>query len=158
MNDVYTKTLVILLITVFATGFAAASNVSSEEIMEDAVEKLRAEVTDMELQKLTTSCESATASLFITQDAQRYQRDVFDAVYRVTNVVARHRPRSTADIRWFEQRLPFCPFRIRSDRVEVLNYKPSGLGFVVIEGKIYKNGVNPDNQSIIAGKLLKFQM
>ncbi|MBD3183115.1 hypothetical protein GF312_12545 [Candidatus Poribacteria bacterium] len=155
MRIIFTAALITIM---FVSSNVNAETINTPESMRINVEKLREQVIQESLIKLVTSCESATASLFITQDPIMYQRDVFDATYQITNVVARRRPKTTDDMRWFEQRLPFCPFRLNSDVIEVVDYKASGLGFVVIEGRIYKHGVNPAENSIISGKMLKFQI
>lgn len=137
---------------------AQAETTAEVKSIEKAVERLRDEMVQKSLEKLITSCKSATASLLISQDPEQYQNDVFDAVYQVTNVVSRRRPRTTADLEWFQDKLPFCPFRLESGQVKVVDYKASGLGFVVIEGRIYRQGISPDAVSIINGKALRFRL
>lgn len=145
--------IAIILLKVF---LAKAEGAEVADPIESAVEELRMAMVQKSLQKLVSSCENATASLLITKDPEQYQRDVFDVAYQVTNVISRRKPKSTDDIRWFEQKLPFCPFRMKSGAVEVISYKACGLGFLVIEGRMYKQGINTEENSIIGGKVLRF--
>lgn len=145
------------VVFLFVSCLAQAQTTEAGKSIEKAVEQLRNEMVQKSLEKLITSCESATASLLISQDPEQYQDDVFDAVYQVTNVVSRRRPKTTADLEWFQDKLPFCPFRLESGQVKVVDYKASGLGFVVIEGRVYRYGISPDDASIINGKVLRFQ-
>jgi len=145
-------------IMVFTTLLIPAGKAISSDNMDVDVEELRKQMSNKSLQDLVFSCRNATASLLILKDSEQYHRDVFDAAYQLTNVVARRRPKSLEDIKWFEQRLPFCPFRVDSGSMHLINYKASGLGFVVIEGRIYKHGINPEADSIIGGKVLKFRI
>ena len=147
----------IVAILLWKVFLAQAEGAEVGDSIENAVEELRAAMVQKSLNKLVSSCENATASLLISKDPEQYQRDVFDVAYQVTNVISRRKPRSTDDIKWFEQRLPFCPFRLKSGAVEVISYRASGLGFVVIEGKINKQGINTEDNSIIGGKVLRFR-
>jgi len=147
----------IVAILLWKVFLAQAEGAEVEDSIENAVEELRAAMIQKSLHKLVSSCESATASLLISKDPEQYQRDVFDVAYQVTNVISRRKPKSTDDIKWFEQKLPFCPFRLKSGAVEVISYKASGLGFVVIEGRINKQGINTEDHSIIGGKVLRFR-
>lgn len=146
------------VVFLFVSCLAQAQTTEEGKSIEKAVEQLRDEMVQKSLEKLITSCKSATVSLLISQDPEQYQNDVFDAVYQVTNVVSRRRPRTTADLKWFQDKLPFCPFRLESGQVKVVDYKASGLGFVVIEGRIYRQGISPDAASIINGKVLRFRL
>ena len=149
-----TATVVLALMSCLAQAQATEAGKSIEK----AVERLRDEMVQKSLEMLIASCESATASLLILQNPEQYQNDVFDAVYQVTNVVSRRRPKTTADLEWFQDKLPFCPFRLELGQVKVVDYKASGLGFVVIEGRVYRYGISPDAASIINGKVLRFRL
>jgi len=147
----------IIAILLWKVLLAQAEGAEVEDSIESAIEELRAAMVQKSLQKLISSCENATASLLISKDPEQYQRDVFDVAYQVTNVISRRKPKSTDDIKWFEQKLPFCPFRLKSGAVEVISYKACGLGFVVLEGRVYKHGINTEDHSIIGGKVLRFR-
>ena len=147
-----------VVVFLLVSCLAQAQKTEEGKSIEKAVEQLRDEMVQKSLQKLIASCESATASLLISQDPEQYENDVFDAVYQVTNVVSRRRPKTIADLEWFQDKLPFCPFRLESGQVKVVDYKAPGLGFVVIEGRIYRQGISPDAASILNGKALRFRL
>lgn len=152
-----TAYITITTVMIFITCLAQAESLETAESIESAVEELRAEMIERSLRKLVSSCENATASLLISKDPEQYHRYVFDVAYEITNVVSRRKPKSTDDMEWFEQKLPFSPFRLKSGSVEVIRYKAWGMGFVILEGRIYKNGIHLSTHSMIRDKMLRFR-